>query len=146
VLGQRDGFSVEQAYGSSWAVGTGQMNWVPQHCPQYVSTNPTSRMLWAPIYNLSATDIGGVFRTGLLTADPGDSGGPVYRIAKTPTPSKMRLVLLGILSHETAINGCNLGGFNNYTSVEYADNFDWIVSQGGSPTPPPDVASFGASL
>ena len=145
VLAARGSFGAMQALTTSWAVGTGRMDWVAAGCPDGGgSLNAPRKMAWAPIFSLGATDSSGSFTTGLINADRGDSGGPMFQLAASAGPT-MALVVVGILSDRTTTD-CTLAGSNTYTSVEYGDNYDWIVSQGGSSKPKPSIETFGASL
>jgi hypothetical protein len=156
VLGPRGSFAASHPQGdgvkspSSWEVGTGLMNeWISGCVKNAATLNASRSMQWVAMYHLPGNDNTGMFSVPTLWGDRGDSGGPVYEYAAGPVPSgplAYNLILVGTLSSRTP-KKCVPGATDytvQYTSVEYGDNYDWLVNQGASVVT--DVRSFGASL
>jgi hypothetical protein len=170
-IGPRDSFATTQTASTkpppSWAVGTGDMNWYLHGCDGGVPGvwNTNQAMQWVPVHQLVPSDSNGIIQAEALFFDHGDSGGGLYQFGHTfigpVLPTTYNLILLGLASYFGPPEPCDPDldpstEFASYwTSVEYGDNYDWVIAQGGvassyvepfGGSAQGSVATFGASL
>jgi hypothetical protein len=130
---------------STWIVGTGKMDYAKPYCSHFSSVssaeNPDGKMKWVPVASYVMGGAGKLV-TSNVYADPGDSGGPMYRYA----PNGDDLILVGI-AHWMELT-CTLFGnikdhYNEEVDVSEGSNYDWLIKQGAHPVS--ELGSFGAS-
>jgi hypothetical protein len=134
----------------SWTVGTGHMNVLANGCVENASTgNSIREMEWVATPCLPSSDAAGLIQLSIMITGVGDSGGPMFELLpglQKFGPLASNLMLVGLVSAGTKCTPgfANIAHIDVFTSVEYPDNYDWLVNKEGA-QPAPNVATFGAS-